>query len=64
MPAQSDSHPATWTTWTNAQLDAARLEGDPEVDGLAQGIIHDIPFDRNTGRLGYHQLPGVADVLL
>ncbi len=50
--------------WSNALLDQARTEGDPTADVLAEGIINDVPFDQATGRLGYQQLLGVADLLL
>jgi ER-bound oxygenase mpaB/B'/Rubber oxygenase, catalytic domain len=58
-PAQSTS-----TRWNDGLLTQARQEGDPTVDALAEGIIRDVPFDHATGRLGYQQLLGVADLLL
>jgi ER-bound oxygenase mpaB/B'/Rubber oxygenase, catalytic domain len=49
---------------TDYDLNQARQRGDAVADQLAREIIAGVPFDQANGRLGYHQLLGVADVLL
>jgi hypothetical protein len=56
--------PEAVVTWTDELLDAARQIGDVEVDPLAQEVISGAPFDQVNGRLGYHKLLGLADLLL
>jgi hypothetical protein len=50
--------------WSDAHLDAMRQVGDVEVDPMAKRIISRTPFDPASGRLGYHKLLGLADLLL
>ena len=50
--------------WSNEELDKMRMIGDVEVDPLAAQIIAGAPFDHVNGRLGYHKLLGLADLLL
>ncbi|HEX3132347.1 MAG TPA: oxygenase MpaB family protein [Planctomycetota bacterium] len=50
--------------WTDAELDAMRQIGDVEVDPMAEAVISGAVFDQVHGRLGYHNLLGLADVLL
>lgn len=62
-PIQTKTASAT-ERWNDAILNDARSKGDDIVDSLAEGIINDVPFDKATGRLGYQQLLGIADLLL
>src|SRR3954470_6985979 len=50
--------------WSDSALDAMRQIGDVEVDPLAEKIISGTPFDHVNGRMGYHKLLGLADLLL
>lgn len=50
--------------WSDAHLDAMRQVGDVLVDPMARRIIARTPFDPASGRLGYHKLLGLADLLL
>lgn len=50
--------------WSNEALDAMRQIGDEQVDPMAERIITRTPFDPKSGRLGYHKLLGLADLLL
>ena len=50
--------------WSNVELDKMRMIGDVEVDPMAEAIIAGAPFDHVNGRMGYHKLLGLADLLL
>jgi hypothetical protein len=51
-------------SWSNDLLEAMRQIGDVEVDPLAEKVIAGAPFDHVNGRMGYHKLLGLADLLL
>lgn len=50
--------------WSNENLDAMRRIGDEQVDPMAEAVIGGAVFDQVHGRLGYHNLLGLADLLL
>lgn len=50
--------------WSTENLNAMRQIGDPDVDLMAERIIARTPFNPQSGRLGYHKLLGLADLLL
>ena len=50
--------------WTDATLDAARREGDKDVDALVAGILTRTQGTAELGRLGYNALLDLADLLV
>lgn len=56
--------PPNVQSWSDAELDAMRQIGDERVDPMAEAVISGAVFDQVHGRLGYHNLLGLADLLL
>ncbi len=54
----------TEKSWPDELLDAARMEGDPEVDLLVERILGPEETFSGVGRLGYNRLLDIADILL
>jgi hypothetical protein len=50
--------------WSDQNLEAMRRIGDEQVDPMAEAVISGAVFDQVHGRLGYHNLLGLADLLL
>lgn len=51
-------------SWPDELLDAARMEGDPEVDQLVERVLGPQGTFSGVGRLGYNRLLDIADKLL
>jgi hypothetical protein len=54
----------TEKSWPDELLDAARREGDPEVDQLVEQVLGPKETFSGVGRLGYNRLLNIADILL
>ncbi len=54
----------TEESWPDELLDAARMEGDPEVDPLVERVLGPEETFSGVGRLGYNRLLDIADMLL
>ena len=50
--------------WSKEELEAARREGDPEVDRLVEKLLDSGGDFSNVGRLGYNRLLDIADKLV
>jgi ER-bound oxygenase mpaB/B'/Rubber oxygenase, catalytic domain len=50
--------------WTDEMLEAARFEGDKDIDPLVADVLRHVPGSSGVGRLGYNHMVDLADVLV